>query len=84
MLDLPDVVDAETVGELDLLERLRDQAPLGVRVPRTGELELVEQAESHRGRRIEGLGSLCDCPYRVPILFVNRFLMFVSYSVCRY
>jgi hypothetical protein len=47
MLDLPDVVDAETVGELDLGERILEQLVLAAAVPRTGKLVLVEESETH-------------------------------------
>jgi hypothetical protein len=43
----PDGVVAETVGELDLSERLLQEAVLGARVPGPGELVLVEQREAH-------------------------------------
>ena len=51
MLDLPRVVDAEPVGELDLVERLVDQAVLVVALPGTRQLVLVEDAELH-GRTV--------------------------------
>src|SRR5207302_1542922 len=47
VLDLPAVLDAELVGELALLERVLQQRVLGVLVPRTRQLVLVEQAELH-------------------------------------
>jgi len=49
VLDLPEVVDAEPVGQLHLLQRGREQPPLVVRPPRAGELMLVEDPESHGG-----------------------------------
>jgi hypothetical protein len=48
MLDFPDVVDAETVGELDLVERLLIQTQLGLLAPGLRQLMLVEQSEFHR------------------------------------
>ena len=48
VLDLPDVVDAELVGELDLLERFLVQPTLGALAPRLRQLVFVEQAEFHR------------------------------------
>src|SRR5262245_14659237 len=48
VLDLPDVLDPEAVGELDLLERLREDPPLRIRIPGPGDLVLVEEAELHR------------------------------------
>ena len=50
VLDLPGVVVAESVGELDLIERVLDQPVLAVRGPRARELMLVEDAELHAGR----------------------------------
>ena len=47
VLDLPDVVDAEPVGEFDLVERVLVEAALGVLVPGLRQLVLVEQAEFH-------------------------------------
>src|SRR5207302_10983230 len=53
VLDLPDVVDAEPVGQLDLIERIVIEPPLGVVIPggagRLRQLVFVEQAEFHRG-----------------------------------
>ena len=48
VLDLPDVVDAQAVRQLDLVERVGDQLLLGPAVPRAGELVLVEDPEAHR------------------------------------
>src|SRR5690606_18357688 len=47
VLDLPDVVEAELVRELDLLERVLEQPVLAVLVPRPWELVLVEDPELH-------------------------------------
>ena len=47
VLDLPDVLDAERVGQLDLVERVRDQLVLGAVVPGSPDLVLVEDAELH-------------------------------------
>ncbi len=47
VLDLPDVVDPESVGELDLLERVGDQLELAPLAPGPGQLMLVEDAELH-------------------------------------
>jgi len=49
VLDLPEVVEAEPVGELDLLQRVLQQAVLVVGRPRPRELVLVEDPESHGG-----------------------------------
>ena len=48
VLDLPDVIDAEPVGELDLIERVLIKAQLGILIPRLRQLVLVEQSEFHR------------------------------------
>ena len=50
VLDLPDGVVAELVGELDLLERLVVAAVLAALVVRLRHLELVEEVELHAGR----------------------------------
>ena len=54
MLDLPHAVDAEPIRELDLIERVLHQSQLGTVVPRTRQLELVEDPEPHG--RIVGSG----------------------------
>ena len=48
MLDLPDVVDAEPVGELDLVERLLVKPQLRILGPGLRQLMLVEKSEFHR------------------------------------
>ena len=47
VLDLPDGVDAERVGRGALLERVLQQRVLGVLVPGTRQLMLVEETEAH-------------------------------------
>ncbi len=47
MLDLPSVVDAEPIGQLDLGQRVLEQLQLGAVVPGPGELVLIEDAELH-------------------------------------
>jgi hypothetical protein len=47
MLGFPGVVDAEFVGEFDLIERLLEQPALVAIVPRPRKLMLVENAEFH-------------------------------------
>src|SRR4051794_4107649 len=47
VLDLPRVVVAELVGELDLAERILQQLVLALRAPRARQLMLVEDAEFH-------------------------------------
>jgi hypothetical protein len=62
VLDLPDHVEADAIGDLDLLEGVLEQPVLGVLAPRPGELVLVEDAEAHpakasrRGRPGRGAG----------------------------
>ena len=48
VLDDPCAVDADPVGELDLLERLGEHPPLVAVVPGPGHLVLEEQPELHR------------------------------------
>src|SRR5262249_62067287 len=43
------VVDAEPIGELDLVQRFPEQTKLGAVLPRTRELMLVEDPEFHVG-----------------------------------
>ena len=47
MLDFPGVIDAEPVGEFDLVERVLEQPVLVAVVPRPRQLMLVENAEFH-------------------------------------
>ncbi len=48
VLDLPRVVEPELVGELDLVECVLDELILGVGLPGSRELQLVEDAEFQR------------------------------------
>ena len=48
VLDLPRVVVAELVRQLDLSQRVLQQLVLRVLAPRPGQLMLVEDAEPHR------------------------------------
>ena len=48
VLDLPGMVDAQAVRQLDLIERLLVDAVLVALVPRPRQLVLVEDAELHR------------------------------------
>jgi len=50
MLDLPGIVDAEPVGELDLVERLLIDPQLVAVLPGARDLMLIEDAELHLGR----------------------------------
>src|SRR6266498_5290984 len=52
VLHEPEVVDAEPVGQLDLLQRVGEQAVLVAWLPGAGELVLVEDPESHGGRSL--------------------------------
>jgi hypothetical protein len=45
VFDLPGVIDAEFVGEFDLIERLLKQPVLVALIPRARQLMLVENAE---------------------------------------
>jgi hypothetical protein len=47
MLDFPHVVDAESVGELDLIERVLKQFQFPARRPGARQLMLIEGAEFH-------------------------------------
>ena len=47
VLDLPGVVVAQLVGQLDLVERIEMHLHLGMRFPGLGDLQLVEDAEFH-------------------------------------
>ena len=63
VLDLPDVVDAHPVGDLDLVEGVLEQLVLvALALPRTGVLMLVEDAEAHGGT--EGRDDRTGGPHR--------------------
>ena len=47
VLDLPHVVDAEAVGQLDLIQRVLEQLVLTAVAPRPRQLVLVEDSELH-------------------------------------
>ena len=47
MLHLPGVVDPESVGEFDLIERVLEELLLLAVAPGLGQLMFVEDAESH-------------------------------------
>ena len=53
MLDFPDVVDAQLVGQFDLVERLLVKPQLGLFAPGLRQLMLVEQSEFHRPGLLE-------------------------------
>ena len=59
VLDFPGVVDAEPVGEFDLVERFGKQPVLVAVVPWTRQLVLVENAEFH-GRSLSRPGERRD------------------------
>ena len=48
MLHLPNVIDAQPIGQFDLIERVLEQPQFKTVRPRTGELMFVEDAEFHR------------------------------------
>ncbi len=48
MLDFPHVIDADFVGEFDLVERVLDQFQFRAGTPRTGQLMFVERPKFHR------------------------------------
>ena len=48
VFDLPDVVEAQSVGQLDLVEGVLEQLVLVALFPWPGNLVLVEDAELHR------------------------------------
>jgi hypothetical protein len=47
MLDQPDAVKPNSVGKLDLLEGVGQELLIVAGSPRSGQLMLVEQAETH-------------------------------------
>jgi hypothetical protein len=47
MLDRPHVVNAEAIGQLDMLERLAEHSRLLTVSMRSGQLDFVEDAELH-------------------------------------
>ena len=47
MFDLPHEVDAEAIGERDLLERVLDEPVLALRLPGPAHLMLIEDPELH-------------------------------------
>ena len=51
VLDLPDVRDAQAVGQLHLLQRVLDEAVLAAGLPRPPHLVLVEDPELHSSNR---------------------------------
>ena len=51
MLHFPGVIDAELVGQFDLVERVLEQLELVAVLPRTRQLVLVEDAEFHESSR---------------------------------
>ncbi len=68
MLDLPDIVDAEPVGELDLVERLLVKPQLRILRPGLWQLMLVEESEFHcsypilPAASVPSPASLCSAP----------------------
>ncbi len=68
VLDLPGVVEPQPVGELDLVERVLHELVLGVCLPRSRQLQLVEDAELQQDLPQVGL------PTSVPLLRARAFL----------
>src|SRR5271166_4307633 len=52
VFDLPGEIDADAVGELNLIERLAEQFQFVAVVPGTRQLVLVEDSEAHDGSPI--------------------------------
>ncbi len=50
MLDFPHMIDAQLVGQLDLIERILEKLEFGAFFPRTRQLMLVERSQFHGGR----------------------------------
>jgi hypothetical protein len=48
VFDLPDIVEAQGIGQLDLVERVLEQLQLQAFGPRPGKLVFIEDAKSHR------------------------------------
>src|SRR5215475_14518421 len=53
VLHLPGIVNAQAVRQLDLIQRLLEEAELGAGLPGTRQLVLIEDAEFH-GRSFTG------------------------------
>ncbi len=47
MFDQPHVIDADLVGQFDLIQRFLEAVVLGIRPPRAGQLMLVEDPKLH-------------------------------------
>ena len=54
MLDFPNVIDADAIGEFDLRERLPVGVVFAERVPWPWRLHLIEQAELHKAVPLGG------------------------------
>ena len=59
MLDFPGVIDAETVGQLDLIQRILEQLQLVAVMPGPRQLMFVEDAEFHGPRFLIALSPSC-------------------------
>jgi hypothetical protein len=57
MLDQPDAVEPKSIGKLDLLEGVGQELLIVAGSPRSGQLMLVEQAETHEASLV---GWLCS------------------------
>ena len=60
MLDFPDVIDAELVGQLDLRQRVLEQAMLGAFRPGARQLMLVQKPEAHGSLLVSGPAAIDD------------------------
>jgi hypothetical protein len=54
MLDQPDAVEPKSVGKLDLLEGVGQEVLIVAGSPWSGQLMLVEQAETHEASWLAG------------------------------
>src|SRR3954447_13526904 len=69
VLDLPRVVVAKLVGQLDLVERVLHELVFAARAPRLRELQLIENAELHGVVPPTGLGSFGSPRTSSPMMF---------------
>ena len=60
VLDLPDHVEAETVGQLHLLQGVVDEPELAALVPGARELVFVEEAELHEAATASSVFGVCQ------------------------
>jgi hypothetical protein len=80
MLDFPCVIDAEPIGQLDLVERILKQLQLVAVMPRPRQLMLVEDSEFHGPRLLVYFfscdfafsASLCAALSNAAMMFLKR------------